>query len=194
MKHGKQDRRSPRTRGLITAAMTDLLREKRYGAITVQDVLDRAGIGRSTFYGHYFDKEDALLAVVEQQIDMMSEQLSRRDAEQGIVPSLELFQHAKEQYPFFRTMLVGHTEGRIWETARTLLSRNIERALVAACAGRGEPAVPLALVAEYLAGALGNLVIWWLEAGMPYAPEQMDRIFQQLALPGMWAAIEGTKR
>ncbi len=52
MKQDKQDRRSQRTRRLVSSAMTELLREKRYGAITVQDLLDRAGIGRSTFYTH----------------------------------------------------------------------------------------------------------------------------------------------
>lgn len=57
MKQDKQDRRSQRTRRLVSSAMTELLREKRYDAITVQDLLDRAGIGRSTFYTHYFDKE-----------------------------------------------------------------------------------------------------------------------------------------
>jgi hypothetical protein len=50
VKQDKQDRRSQRTRRLVSSAMTELLREKRYDAITVQDLLDRAGIGRSTFY------------------------------------------------------------------------------------------------------------------------------------------------
>jgi hypothetical protein len=47
------------------------------------------------------------------------------------------------------------------------------------------------VVAQYLAGAFLTLLKWWLEAEMPYPPEQMDRIFQQLVLPGMWATIEG---
>jgi len=53
MKQDKQDRRSQRTRRQVRSAMTDLLREKRYDAITVQDLLDRADIGRSTFYAHF---------------------------------------------------------------------------------------------------------------------------------------------
>jgi Transcriptional regulator C-terminal region len=50
--------------------------------------------------------------------------------------------------------------------------------------------VPLAVMAQYLAGAFLNLLKWWIEAEMPYSPEQMDEIFQQLALPGVWATIE----
>ncbi len=47
VKQDKQDHRSQRTRRLVNSAMTELLREKRYDVITVQDLLDRAGIGRS---------------------------------------------------------------------------------------------------------------------------------------------------
>jgi Transcriptional regulator C-terminal region len=48
-------------------------------------------------------------------------------------------------------------------------------------------------LSQYLAGAFLNLFKWWLEADMPYTPEQMDRIFQQLALPGVWATVEGKR-
>jgi len=49
----------------------------------------------------------------------------------------------------------------------------------------------LNVVAQYLAGAFLNLLKWWVEAEMPYPPEQMDAMFQQLALPGVWAMLEG---
>jgi hypothetical protein len=51
--------------------------------------------------------------------------------------------------------------------------------------------IPVAVASQYLAGALLNLLKWWLEADMPYTPPQMDQIFQQLALPGVWATFEG---
>jgi hypothetical protein len=50
VKRDKQDRRSLRTRHLIRTAMMELLFERPYDEITVQDILDRANIGRSTFY------------------------------------------------------------------------------------------------------------------------------------------------
>lgn len=65
MKQDKQDRRSQRTHRLVISAMLELMAEKTYDAITVQDLLDRANIGRSTFYSHYFDKEDVLASVAE---------------------------------------------------------------------------------------------------------------------------------
>jgi hypothetical protein len=50
--------------------------------------------------------------------------------------------------------------------------------------------VPLEVVSQYLTGAFLNLLKWWIEAEMPYSPEQMDEMFQQLAMPGAWAVVD----
>jgi AcrR family transcriptional regulator len=194
VKQDKQDRRSQRTRRLVISAMMELLLEKQYHAITVQDLLDRAGIGRSTFYTHYFDKEDVLASIATQMLEMLSQQFSQRDTGQGVVPVLELFRHAQEHYPHFQAMIRGHAGEVLWDTGQALLSRTIEQALTAACAEPCSPSVPLAVVAQYLAGAFENLLKWWLEAERPYSPEQMERIFQQLALPGVWATVKGKSK
>ncbi|MBO0803611.1 MAG: TetR/AcrR family transcriptional regulator [Nocardiopsaceae bacterium] len=55
------DRRVRRTRALLHQALIELILEKGYGRITVQDILDRADVGRSTFYSHYRDKDALLL-------------------------------------------------------------------------------------------------------------------------------------
>ncbi|MEM6707029.1 MAG: TetR/AcrR family transcriptional regulator, partial [Acidobacteriota bacterium] len=57
----KPDRRVTRTKRLLRQALMELVREKDYARITVQDILDRADVGRSTFYTHYRDKDDLLL-------------------------------------------------------------------------------------------------------------------------------------
>lgn len=190
MKQDKQDRRSQRTRQLVGSAMMELLSEKRYDAITVQDILDRAGIGRSTFYSHYFDKEDVHASIMEQMLERMNQQLFDRHAGQGIVPSLELFQHIYQDCRHFRAVAGGPTDERLWEMMQTELGRIIEQALISAGEGTSPPSIPLTVVSAYLAGAFLNLLKWWLKAGMPYTPEEMDRIFRQLALPAVWATLE----
>jgi AcrR family transcriptional regulator len=190
VKQDKQDRRSQRTHRLVNSAMLELLFEKHYDAITVQDILDRAGIGRSTFYAHYFDKEDVLASIAEQMLETFSQQLSQRDRGRGIVPSLELFRHVQQNHQYFQAMLRGHTGELLWELAQTALSRTIEQVLSTASAGKHPPSVPLAVVSQYLAGSLLSLLKWWLKSEMSYTPEQMESIFQQLALPGVWATIE----
>ncbi len=191
MKQDKQDRRSQRTHRLVNSAMLELLFEKHYDTITVQDILDRAGIGRSTFYAHYFDKEDVLASIAEQMLETFSQQFSQRDGGQGVVPSLELFRHVQQNHQYFQAMLRGHTGEVLWELAQTALSRTIEQVLSTASAEKRPPSVPLDVVSQYLAGSFLSLLKWWLKSEMPYTPEQMESIFQQLALPGVWATIEG---
>ena len=58
----KQDRRVGRTVTSLRKALTELILEKHYDSITVQDIIDRANVGRSTFYTHFRDKEDVLIS------------------------------------------------------------------------------------------------------------------------------------
>jgi hypothetical protein len=69
------------------------------------------------------------------------------------------------------------------------MARGIEERLRALAPPAEQPAVPLPVVADYLAGALLTLLKWWLDNDMPYPPERMEVIFQQLVLPGVWAAL-----
>lgn len=190
MKQDKQDRRSQRTRHLVNAAMMELMREKRYDAITVQDLLDRSGIGRSTFYAHFFDKQDVLRSLSEQMLETFRQQLSLRNGEQKIVPSLELFQHAQENYQFFQAMLKGHGGEVFWETGQALLSKGIEQAFATTFTEKRSPSVPPVVMSQYLAGALMHFLKWWIEAEMPYSPKRMNEIFLQLALPGVWTSFK----
>lgn len=61
MKTNSSDRRAQRTVRLVTEALVALMVERRYDTITVQDILDRANVGRSRFYTH-FHLFDALVA------------------------------------------------------------------------------------------------------------------------------------
>jgi AcrR family transcriptional regulator len=191
MKQEKHDRRSQRTQSLVTTAMMDLLSEKRYDQITVEDLLKRANIGRSTFYSHYFDKEDVLTALVKQQSEIISQRFSRRGAGQRLIPSLEFFEHFQEHSRLLLALLRGHAGDVVWETAQQCLKQSLEQAIMLAYHDSDAPSIPLPLIAQYLTEAFLSLLKWWLLAEMPYPPEEMERIFEQLALPGVQAVVGG---
>jgi AcrR family transcriptional regulator len=191
VKQQKADRRSQRTYRLVSAAFAELMVEKPYEEILVQDILDRADIGRTTFYAHYFDKEDVLNSMVEEQLERFTHQFAHATARQRVMPSLELFEHIYHSpHQHLRALMRGRAGEPLWEALQTALCQAIEPALSTLCAERRSPSIPLPVVSQYLAGAFFTLLKWWVEASMPYPPEQMEHIFQQLALPGVWAMLK----
>ncbi|GHO63041.1 TetR family transcriptional regulator [Ktedonobacter sp. SOSP1-52] len=191
MKQQKADRRSQRTYRLVNAAFAELVVEKPYDEILVQDILDRAGIGRTTFYAHYFDKEDVLNTIVEQELELLTRQIAHAAARQRVVPSLELFEHAyHSENQQFRALMGSRAGEFLWGALQAALCRAIEPALSTLYAERRSPPIPLPVVSQYLASTFLTLLKWWVAADMPYPPEQMEHIFQQLALPGVWAILK----
>jgi AcrR family transcriptional regulator len=191
VKQQKADRRSQRTYRLVSSAFTELVEEKTYDKILVQDILDQAGIGRTTFYAHYFDKEDVLNNIIEQELELLTRQIAHAAARQRVMPSLELFEHAyHSENQQFRALMRSRAGEFLWEALQAALCRAIEPALSTLCAERRSPPIPVPVVSEYLAGAFLTLLKWWVAADMPYPPQQMENIFQQLALPGVWAMLK----
>jgi AcrR family transcriptional regulator len=193
VKQEKVDRRSQRTQRLVFAAFTELVTEKHYDEISVQDILDRAGIGRTTFYSHYFDKDDVLETITEQLVELLMRQVAQSAARQRIVPSLDVFQHiAQSPDQHFRAFMRGHASEHLWEALQTAFCKAVEPALAALCAESEltSPTIPLNVISQYLVSTLFSLLKWWLSADMPYSPEEMDSIFQRLAWPGVWALLK----
>ena len=58
----KQDRRVQRTRQQPRGALLSLIQERGFEALSVQDIIDRANVGRVTFYAHFDNKEDLLVS------------------------------------------------------------------------------------------------------------------------------------
>src|SRR5215213_8734136 len=59
------DRRVQKTRKLLQDALIELVAEKGYESVTVQEILEKGNVGRSTFYAHFQDKEHLLHSILE---------------------------------------------------------------------------------------------------------------------------------
>jgi len=186
----KEDRRSQRTRRLLHQAISSLMQEKRYDSITVQDIIDRADVGRSTFYAHFQDKEDLVNSNLEEILGHLSRPLADNALDnQQIMPTLALFEHMLEGQHFFEEMRGGRGLDLLLEKAQVYWSKRVETHLQSLLPQGQTPAAPLSLVAAYLSGALATFLKWWLDNRLPYSPEQMDEMFQQMVMPGVWAAL-----
>ncbi|WP_220277585.1 TetR/AcrR family transcriptional regulator [Streptomyces himalayensis] len=182
------DRRVRRSRQLSWQALVGLILEKGYDRITVQDIIDRADIGRSTFYAHFTDKDDLLLSGLEEFGAAFEDNLKQHFATRGDPsPALPVFQHAYENRDVYRA-LAGNRGG---EVLRDGLRRQVSEAMahhLGEVIPVGDPALPSEVTVEFLISSLLGLLAWWLDSDMPYAPEQMADMYMKLALQGVPAA------
>src|SRR5215813_9896903 len=91
-----KDRRIQKTQNLLHEALASLLREKPYDAIVVKEILDRANVGRSTFYMHFRDKDDLLVSGIHDMlgsVDSTGLPTSGKRYERIIRFSLPIFEH-----------------------------------------------------------------------------------------------------
>ena len=176
---------------MLSAALLELMLEQRYDAITVQHIIDRANVGRSTFYAHYLDKEDLLISEFTRVLDALSRHIEQRGLEnQGTPPGVGLFfQHVQMHQQLYNALVRGGPIDLLYKKGHQRLRHNIERHLVALTPPDRASAALLSLVADSLAGTILTMLRWWLDHGMPYTPEQMDGLFHQLALPGVYATL-----
>src|ERR1044071_548362 len=101
----KTDARVRRTRDALGDALVALMHEKPFETITVQDVLDRAKVGRSTFYSHYSDKDDLLMSDAEEFFESVSLTLSLSgDTSERVFPVQEFFTHLADVQPFYKAL------------------------------------------------------------------------------------------
>lgn len=188
MKQASDDRRVLRTRQLLSHALIELMQEKRYERITGQDIIDRANVGRSTFYAHFENKDDLLVSDFEQVIDMLGQHIDSEEPD-GMLVSLEMFRHIQEHHHLYKALLWGRGIELLFEQGQDYLTARIEEQLIHHLPEDVEPIVPLPLLANHLAGALLTMLKWWLANDMPYSPERVDEMYRQLVMPGVWAAL-----
>jgi AcrR family transcriptional regulator len=172
---------------MLTEALVALMIEKRYDTITVQEIIDRANVGRSTFYAHFLDKEDLLQGEVSRLVDALASHMERDARGSRIIPSLELLRHVGESQALVNALVRGRAIEQVLKTMQLHLGRHIEAGLARRLAPGSIPIVPLSVVAQHLAGSLMSLMQWWLERDMPESPEQLDEYFVQLVRPSVRA-------
>jgi AcrR family transcriptional regulator len=188
------DRRVRRTRVALREALIGLMAERGYEGVTVQDVIDRADVGRSTFYAHYTDKADLLgdlLAELRDQL-LPASGAGAPDPRRPLRFSLEMFRHVRDERVLLRGLLgptgtspvVGQIEGMLVEVVGGELNT------IAAAAG--SPRIPLDLVAASVVASFIATLRWWVDTDFVMSPEQIDACYQAMVAPGVRTIIKAT--
>ncbi|MFD4543812.1 TetR/AcrR family transcriptional regulator [Streptomyces bauhiniae] len=148
----RPDRRVRRTRAALMAALKELILEKRYESITVANLLDRADVGRSTFYTHFTSKDDLLASGIE---DIGADLQAAVDAS-GRFAVEPVFRHAGEHRDLYLALSRG--------SAGHLFLDRLQDHLAEWFTDHQEgDAARVALRAHYAAGAVVGALKWWLD-------------------------------
>lgn len=197
----RPDRRINRTRRLLREALTALILEKGYDAVTIEDITRRADLGRTTFYLHYRDKEHLFLESIEQSANELARQISQIPVEilfnergEGAgLPIALVFEHAAQNADLYRAVL--RSEGSIKATSRlreltAQYALEFTRLWWQRDGLNADLPMPLEVIAQFFAASLLGTLVWWLEAGMPYPPREMSAFFRRLVLEGLRGGVK----
>lgn len=188
----KLDARVRRTQDALGDAMMELFQEKPWESITVQDVLDRAGVGRSTFYVHYKDKDDLFWSDAEEFLEAMSGWLSRSgEVSDRVAAVRELFAHVAESEKLYEAFVRSGRQHDFLELAEGYFARAIASRLAVLDRSKDVPAEARAALGRALSGALLSLLRAWLAQRERMPARDADALFHRLVWSGVTAASAG---
>ena len=187
------DPRQERTRQLLRETLIALVAEMPYDAITITDIAGRARVARKTLYAHYADKDRLLIDCIEPLLVSLAESIPNTDVETLLIdnkpPSYPAFKHVQEHAAFYRAMLSENGSARFIVHLLHFMTRSSYERHQSLWQTAPQVTVEPILIAHFLAGALLNTIIWWLNEGCQPSAETMAYTFSQLAAPGSLAAL-----
>ncbi len=178
------DRRIQKTRQLLFHALMDLILEKGYEAVTVQDIIDKANVGRSTFYAH-FENKDQLLYGSHQELNQLLFSVQSTTEE---IEFLTLYTHAKEHSHVAKAMLGKKGGEMVIGYFRDAMVFKILNAMKKDVGNSKGQQKMLAFTAEATAAALARLLTCWLDHNMPFTAEEMAEKSKEI-----YTSIRGIK-
>ena len=181
----RHQRRRMRTRHQLQQAMLNLVLEKGYDAVVIQDITDRADLGRGTFYVHYKDKEDLLWSLIQDRI-LATERAAIAKFDGQMPPQAEhifyvnVFSHVAQNQDLYRVVLGKKGYAEMADRVRAYMVadmvKDMERFAVFTDMGQ-----PSEIRAQIVVGATISLALWWLEISNDYTPRQMaDMLYEAL--------------
>jgi AcrR family transcriptional regulator len=186
------DRRAARTRKALHVALMSLVCRKGYEAINVQDILDEADVGRSTFYAHYTGKEDLLRRGFEiLRAELAAAQQTARARTDGsehefLGFSLTMFEHAAGHADVYRAMVGSRAHAIATAEIRRILTETVRREMSGI---HDKSAVPKELRLQYIVATFHAVLTWWLERKPKLAPAQVHAMFRELVQDGVRPAV-----
>ena len=184
------DRRQKKTRAAIFQAFSALLSEKNYSRITVQEIIDRANVGRTTFYAHFETKEELLKAlcgelfghIIDTAKGLPHGHYHYACGDQQDAVFLHLLRHLQENDGNILGLLSGESSELFLRYFKDSLCELIQSQFIAQNR-RANFDLPQDFLVNHLCGSFVEMALWWIKGGMKQTPEELDRYFRAVIEP-----------
>lgn len=186
------DRRQQKTRAAIFSAFSELLSRKSYSKITVQDIIDEANVGRTTFYAHFETKDDLLKELCTDIFDHVissslniepSHDFSMSDSTPTDIISHILF-HLRDSKKNIIGILSCESGDLFLQYFKTYLNRLLSQWIPQP---QQPPlsSVPRDFLIDHVSGSFVNMVQWWIRNNLQQTPEELTGYFWAVIAPIM---------
>ena len=167
-----QDRRITKTRKAIYAAFLQLLNQKNFETITVQEIIDLADVGRSTFYSHYESKE----LLLDELCRYLFHHLFDREENINIEAYLtHIFLHFKKNQDHVTSLLFSKNDYFLRQLQKEL--EHHVYPMVAEDLQVSYPNIPSSFLKHFVVTNFIETLTWWLKKGKSYKEDQVVRFY-----------------
>ena len=184
-----RDRRVDKTQRLLRDALVSLIHEKSYDTIVVQEILERANVGRSTFYAHFEDKDALLVNGIRQMLRATTPRSlpsSMGRLETIVRFSLPVFEYIHTCRHSGHVGMPAHGRAVVHQHLREVLIEEVEKSVAdARLLDLERGGAPSELIVTYVVDTFVMVLNWWVDGGRPLSPRHVDDLFLRLVTPAL---------
>lgn len=191
-----QDRRIHKTLQLLQNALAELISEKGYDEVTIQEILDRANVGRSTFYAHFENKDQLLRSILtllnerfEEGIKNVTEGHKNYEDNSANMP-FRVLEFVEQNHRLFRAMLGKQRQGSftnpLYDYLFTVTREHFRMMLQLKLGDTAQ----IEMVAHFYTSAFIGALTWWLDHNIIYSAEELSQQINRLMLPGLKTILD----
>jgi hypothetical protein len=163
------DRRIQKTKKALTEALIHLILEKGYEKVTIQNIIDKANVGRSTFYIHYESKEQLLLDGHNNlNVPMFSIEVENELSFEN------LFTHIAQNQQLAKAMLGKKSGNMMTEFFKNNIALKIKKRFSSQFGKTKNEQKTLTYLSDATGSAVISLLVSWVEDEMPFKTEEMS--------------------
>src|SRR5450432_34606 len=186
----REDLRVRRTKRALGVALVELMVAEEFDSITVQHVIEKAKVGRTTFYAHFRNTDDLLLSDAERFFGLLEQYFDEPGvAGRRVAPVAELLAHMRDVREFQRALERSGRREVLFDLMAGLLAKLIARRIAVLAPDASALSVPIPVASRMYAGALVELIRWSLDRDDTHSPAWVDARYHEV----VWLGLNGAK-